>query len=195
MGEGRRTETAAAGEETSPHPEITLREISAWSLAILAAVALGFVLYAASRGHAAGRGGFRGGRHAGPGGAKTRKDCTFRARSSRSSWWRASRWSSLCGSVDFSARVRAHERLAGHRRVVEGKAARVRWPGRGVAAAHRNARRAQERRCGCVVFARDFLGSLDDLGSVAADYGISVLSRRASFVHLRMAELAARPSS
>jgi predicted PurR-regulated permease PerM len=47
MGEGRRTETAAADEETSPHPEITLREISAWSLAILAAVAFGFVLYAA----------------------------------------------------------------------------------------------------------------------------------------------------
>lgn len=47
MGEGRRTETATADGETSPHPEITLREISAWSLAVLAAVALGFVLYAA----------------------------------------------------------------------------------------------------------------------------------------------------
>ena len=46
MGEGRRPETVAAADE-DPHPEITLREISAWSPAILAAVAAGFVLYAA----------------------------------------------------------------------------------------------------------------------------------------------------
>ena len=45
MGEGRRPETVAVDEE--PHPEITLRQISAWSLAILAAIAAGFVLYAA----------------------------------------------------------------------------------------------------------------------------------------------------
>jgi predicted PurR-regulated permease PerM len=45
MGEDRRPETVAVDEE--PHPEITLREISAWSLAILAAIAAGFVLYAA----------------------------------------------------------------------------------------------------------------------------------------------------
>ena len=46
MGEGGRPETVAA-EDEGPHPEITLREISAWSLAVLAAVATGFVLYAA----------------------------------------------------------------------------------------------------------------------------------------------------
>jgi predicted PurR-regulated permease PerM len=48
MGEGRRPETVAVDEETPPHnPEITLRQISAWSLATLAAIAVGFVLYAA----------------------------------------------------------------------------------------------------------------------------------------------------
>jgi predicted PurR-regulated permease PerM len=46
MGESGRAETVAAMDE-NPHPEITLREISTWSLAILAAVAAGFVLYAA----------------------------------------------------------------------------------------------------------------------------------------------------
>ena len=46
MGESGRPETVAATDE-SPHPEITLRQISAWSLAILALVAAGFVLYAA----------------------------------------------------------------------------------------------------------------------------------------------------
>jgi predicted PurR-regulated permease PerM len=45
MEENRRPETLAAADE-QPHPEITLREISAWSLAVLAAVAIGFVLYA-----------------------------------------------------------------------------------------------------------------------------------------------------
>jgi predicted PurR-regulated permease PerM len=48
MGEGRRPETVAVDEEnTSHHPEITLRQISTWSLATLAAIAVGFVLYAA----------------------------------------------------------------------------------------------------------------------------------------------------
>ena len=48
MGEGRRPETVVGLDDNPPpHPEITLREISAWSLAILAAVAVGFVLYAA----------------------------------------------------------------------------------------------------------------------------------------------------
>jgi predicted PurR-regulated permease PerM len=48
MGEGRRPETVAVDEETPPHhPELTLRQISAWSLATLAAIAVGFVLYAA----------------------------------------------------------------------------------------------------------------------------------------------------
>jgi predicted PurR-regulated permease PerM len=46
MGEGQRPEAVAAADE-EPHPEITLREISAWSLAILATVAVGFLLYAA----------------------------------------------------------------------------------------------------------------------------------------------------
>ena len=48
MGEGRRPETVAVAEESPPpDPEITLRQISAWSLATLAAIAVGFVLYAA----------------------------------------------------------------------------------------------------------------------------------------------------
>src|SRR6202041_2200231 len=46
MGEGQRPEAVAAADD-EPHPEITLREISAWSLAILATVAVGFLLYAA----------------------------------------------------------------------------------------------------------------------------------------------------
>ena len=46
MGEGQRPDTVAAADE-EPHPEITLRQISTWSLAILAIVAGGFVLYAA----------------------------------------------------------------------------------------------------------------------------------------------------
>src|ERR1700723_4109261 len=46
MGEGQRPEAVAAADD-EPHPEITLREISAWSLAILATIAVGFLLYAA----------------------------------------------------------------------------------------------------------------------------------------------------
>jgi predicted PurR-regulated permease PerM len=46
MGEGRRPDMVAVADE-DPRPEITLREISAWSLATLAAIAVGFVLYAA----------------------------------------------------------------------------------------------------------------------------------------------------
>ena len=46
MGEGRRPETVAVADD-NPHPEVTLRQISAWSLAILAGIAAGFVLYAA----------------------------------------------------------------------------------------------------------------------------------------------------
>jgi predicted PurR-regulated permease PerM len=44
MGEGQRTGTVAVAKE-EPHPEITLRQISAWSLATLAAIGVGFVLY------------------------------------------------------------------------------------------------------------------------------------------------------
>ncbi len=47
MGEGRPEKGAVAEDSPSPRPEITLREISAWSLAVLAAVAIGFVLFAA----------------------------------------------------------------------------------------------------------------------------------------------------
>ena len=46
MGEGQRPETVAVADE-EPHPEITLRQISAWSLAILAGIGVGFLLYAA----------------------------------------------------------------------------------------------------------------------------------------------------
>jgi predicted PurR-regulated permease PerM len=44
MGEGQRTAKVAVAEQ-DPHPEITLRQISAWSLATLAAIGIGFVLY------------------------------------------------------------------------------------------------------------------------------------------------------
>src|SRR5882757_882156 len=44
MGEGQRPEAVA---DADPRPEITLRQISAWSLAILAAIGAGFALYAA----------------------------------------------------------------------------------------------------------------------------------------------------
>jgi predicted PurR-regulated permease PerM len=48
MGEGQRPEKVAVVEESPPpHPEITLRQMSAWSQATLAAIAVGFVLYAA----------------------------------------------------------------------------------------------------------------------------------------------------
>jgi predicted PurR-regulated permease PerM len=46
MGEGQRPETVVVAD-ADPHPEITLRQISAWSLAILAAIGAGFALYAA----------------------------------------------------------------------------------------------------------------------------------------------------
>jgi predicted PurR-regulated permease PerM len=46
MGEGQRPETVAVAVD-QPHPEITLRQISAWSLAILAGIGIGFLLYAA----------------------------------------------------------------------------------------------------------------------------------------------------
>jgi predicted PurR-regulated permease PerM len=46
MGEGRRPETAPIAEE-SPRPDTTFQRTSAWSLATLAAIAVGFVLYAA----------------------------------------------------------------------------------------------------------------------------------------------------
>src|ERR1700722_8929972 len=46
MGEGQRPDRVAAADE-EPHPEITLRQISTWSLAVVAIVAGGFVLYAA----------------------------------------------------------------------------------------------------------------------------------------------------
>jgi predicted PurR-regulated permease PerM len=48
MGEGQRPETVAVLDESpTPQPEITLKELSAWSQATLALVAVGFVLYAA----------------------------------------------------------------------------------------------------------------------------------------------------
>src|ERR1700735_443238 len=46
MGEGQRPEAVAVADE-EPHPEITLRQISAWSLGILAGIGVGFLLYAA----------------------------------------------------------------------------------------------------------------------------------------------------
>jgi predicted PurR-regulated permease PerM len=46
MGEGQRPGTVALVDEKS-HPEIMLRQISAWSLAILASIGVGFLLYAA----------------------------------------------------------------------------------------------------------------------------------------------------
>src|ERR1700733_14053060 len=46
MGEGQRPVAVAVADE-QPHPEITLRQISAWSLAILAGIGVGFLLYAA----------------------------------------------------------------------------------------------------------------------------------------------------
>ena len=46
MGEGPRPEAVAVAED-EPHPEVTLRQISAWSLAILAGIGVGFLLYAA----------------------------------------------------------------------------------------------------------------------------------------------------
>jgi predicted PurR-regulated permease PerM len=46
MGESRSPERIAVEESSAPHPEVTLRQISAWSLAILAAIGVGFVLYA-----------------------------------------------------------------------------------------------------------------------------------------------------
>ena len=90
MGEAGRSEAVAA-EDEGPHPEITLREISAWSLAILAAVAAGFVLYAAREIMLPVVAAFVVGRHAGSRGAKTSRGCTFRDPSWRSSWWLASR--------------------------------------------------------------------------------------------------------
>src|ERR1700722_15312670 len=46
MGEGQRPDTVT-GADKDPHPEIMLRQISSWSLSILAAIGIGFLLYAA----------------------------------------------------------------------------------------------------------------------------------------------------
>src|ERR1700683_1984567 len=46
MGEGQRPEAVAVADE-APHPDITLGQISAWSLGILAGISVGFLLYAA----------------------------------------------------------------------------------------------------------------------------------------------------
>ena len=133
MGEGRRPETVAVADE-DPHPEITLREISAWSLAILAAIAAGFVLYAAREIMLPVVAAFVVGVMLGPAARRLealhiprplvalapggRRDADFRFRH----------------SVDLPARVRTRERLAGNDRVAEGKAARIRQSDRGVAA-------------------------------------------------------------
>jgi len=47
MGEGRRPETVAVEDSPAPRSEITLKELSSWSQATLALIAVGFVLYAA----------------------------------------------------------------------------------------------------------------------------------------------------
>ena len=142
MGEGRRPETVAVADE-EPHPEITLRQISAWSLAILAAVAVGFVLYAAREVMLPVVAAFVVGVMLGPAARQTRSA----ARSA------PARGAAACGQrdadlrfrdpVDLPARVRTREWLAGHGRVAEGKAARIRWSGRGVAASHNDDRRAR----------------------------------------------------
>ena len=194
MGEGRRPETVAVAEESPPpHPEITLRQISAWSLATLAAIAVGFVLYAAREVMLPVVAAFVVGVMLGPAARRLRSA----ARSARAR-------RVIAGGepdadhrsrdpVDLPARVRAHERLAGHASRRSRKSC-----------TYSMACYAAWRRLTSMIgeppssdasrdsFARDFLGPFDDLGSVAADHGISVLSCRAAFVHLRMAGPAAR---
>ena len=191
MGEGRRPETVAAADE-DPHPEITLRQISAWSLAILAAVAVRLRSLRRARGHAAGGGGFRRRRHVGSGGAETRSAARSAPARGAAAGGQRDADHRFGDPVDLPARVRTREWLAGHGRVAEGKAARIRWSDRSVAASHLDDWRTPQRRCGGDPFARDFLGSIDALGLVAADHRFSVLSCRAALGDLRMARLAAR---
>ena len=140
MGEGQRPETVAAADE-EPHPEITLREISAWSLAILATIAVGFVLYAAREVMLPVVAAFVVGIMLGPAARQTRS--AARSAPARGAAARGRRDADLRfrDPADLPARVRTRERLAGHRRVAEGKAARLRWPGRSLAASHNDDRR------------------------------------------------------
>ena len=192
MGEGRRPETVAVADEDS-HPEITLRQISAWSLAILAAVAAGFVLYAAREIMLPVVAAFVVGVMLGP--AARRLEALHIPRPLVALLLVAGVTLIIRfgDPVDLPARVRAREWLAGHGRVAEGKAARIRRPDRGVAAFQLDHWRTSHRRRRGDSLTRDFLGSVDDLVLVAANHGLSFLSRRAAFGHLGMARLAARP--
>ena len=122
MGEGQRPEAVAAADE-EPHPEITLREISAWSLAILATVAVGFLLYAAREVMLPIVAAFVVGIMLGP--AARRLGSAAPSAPARGAAARGQRDADLRfrDPADLSARVRTREWLAGHCRVAERKTA------------------------------------------------------------------------
>ena len=124
MGEGQRPDTVAVAEE-EPHPEITLRQISAWSLAILAAIAVGFLLYAAREVMLPVVAAFVVGIMLGPAARQTRSAARSAPACCAAAGGRRDADLRFRHPVDLPARVRTCERLAGHGRVAEGKAARL----------------------------------------------------------------------
>jgi hypothetical protein len=117
MGEGPRPETVAAERGAAPHPEIILRRMLAWSLATLAAIAAGFVLYAAREVMLPIVAAFVVGVMLGP--AARRLEAARAPRIAAGGELDADHLSR--DPLDFPSRVRADERLAGHRRVAKGK--------------------------------------------------------------------------
>ena len=192
MGEGQRPEAVAAADE-EPHPEITLREISAWSLAILATVAVGFLLYAAREVMLPVVAAFVVGIMLGP--AARRLEALHVPRPLVALLLVAS-VTLIFAFVILLIFPRVSELANGLPGIVASLKEKLHvfdGLGRSVAAPHNDDRRPAQHRWGCASFARDFMGSLDDLDTAAADHGLSVLSRRAAFGHLGMARLAARP--
>ena len=173
MGEGRRPETVAVADE-DPHPEVTLRQISAWSLAILAAVAAGFVLYSAREIMLPVVAAFVVGVMLGP--AARRLEALHVPRPLVALllvagvtlifafvilliFPRVSELANGLPGILASLKEKLHifDGLVGAWR----RFSLIHW-------------RVSQRRSGCDTHTRDFLGSVDDLDLVAADYRLSV---------------------
>ena len=192
MGEGRRPETAGVADE-HPHPEITLREISAWSLAVLAATAAGFVLYAAREVMLPVVAAFVVGIMLGPAARRTRSAARSATARCASPGGQRDADNRLRNPAHLPARVGARQWLAGNGCLTQGEVARVRWLGQSMAASHDDDWRTPKRQWCRDSYTRNFLGPLDDLDLAAADNGLPFLSRRVAFGHLGMAGLASRP--
>ena len=175
-----------------PHSEITLKEISAWSLATLAVIAVGLVLYAAREIMLPVVAAFVVGAMLGP--AARRLDALHVPRALTALLLVAG-LTLIIALVILLIFPRVSELTYGLPGIVGSLKEKLHVFDGLVAAWRRLAvmigEPNQGRRRASV--ARDFLGPFDRLNSDPDDYGISVLSRRAAAVHLGMAEPPARP--